>query len=327
MSSDLRASHIRLFRKFAHLYDSGVPIIEALNIVRPELDEPLNHELGGIIDDLYHGVSMADALGSREALFGPEIVGVIRAGEIRGALGDAARKVAEGLVGGVLDPMLASEAAVEQLLEFGALEGCVHLEPTEAGGRLRVRRAGVLEDAGEADLMALAAALASRTGAGGPNAEGVFFWNERLVRYALLPTPHGPAGTLRVSGDPGEEPAEAAKWRAEPPALLVVAAPLREDKDATLRAILRGFDPDTTRRVAVSFPVPEALVVASMQQALLHDADVVCLGRLDETTDGALMRRLLSAGAHVLAPLDVPAADAKEWLKRHGLPAAQIVTA
>lgn len=326
MSSDLRASHIRLFRKFAHLYDSGVPITEALNIVRPELDDPLNHELGGIIDDLYHGVSMADALASREALFGPEIVGVIRAGELRGALGEAARKVAEGLVGGALDPMLASESELEKLLEFGALEGCVHLEPTEAGGRLRVRRDGVLEDAGEANLMSLAAALASRTGAAGPDAEGVFFWKERLVRYALLPTPLGPAGTLRVSGDPGKEPKEAAKWRAAPPALLVVAAPLREDKDATLRAILRGFDAGTTRRVAVSFPVPEALVVGSMQQALLHDPDVVCLGRLDGTIDAGLVHRLLSAGAHVVAPLDVPAADAKEWLERHGLPAAQVVT-
>ena len=325
MSSDLRASHIRLFKKFAHLYDSGVPIAEALNIVRSELDEPLQSELGKIIGELYRGVSMADALDAREELFGPEIVGVIRAGEIRGALGEAARQVAEGLTGGALDPMLASEAELEQLLEFGALEGCVHLEPTEEGGRLRVRRDGVLEDAGEADLVALAAALASRTGADDLDAEGVFFWNERLVRYALLPTPLGPAGTLRVSGDPGDEPAEAAKWRKGAPSLLVIAGPSRSDKDSVLRAILRGFDATATRRVAVNFPVPEALGASSVRQALRHDPDVICVGKLDETTDAAAMQRAIGAGVHMLAAADVAATDAPAWLTTRGLSVATVV--
>ena len=59
---DLRPALVRFLGKFAHLYDSGVPLAEALGIARRGLPAPLEAALGGVVDDLYRGSSLADAL-------------------------------------------------------------------------------------------------------------------------------------------------------------------------------------------------------------------------------------------------------------------------
>ncbi len=310
---DLRRAHVLLFTKLAHLYDSGVPLAGALDIVKAELDEPLQGALGGVIDDIYRGVGFADALERRPECFGPEIVGVIRAGEQRGELGVAANHVAEGLSGRALDPMGPGGKHIDEFLEFAAHGGLVHIEPTPGGGRLRVRGPDGLEDAGSAEIGSIAVGLQRMAGLDDAG-EGVFFWKDRVVRVALMATPEGPSGVISVSGVPGDEPAEAAAWRAGPPGLLAVVGPRRSDKDGCLRSILGGFDAVATKRIAVGLPIPEALPAVDLETALAHDPDVLCLARLKTVEEVRVIANALRGGVHVMCGMDATGEEAREWL-------------
>ena len=315
---DLRRAHVLLFTKLAHLYDSGVPLAGALDIVKAELDEPLQGALGGVIDDIYRGVAFADALERRPECFGPEIVGVIRAGEQRGELGVAANHVAEGLSGRALDPMGPGGKHIDEFLEFAAHGGLVHIEPTPGGGRLRVRGPDGLEDAGSAEIGSIAVGLQRMAGLDDAG-EGVFFWKDRVVRVALMATPEGPSGVISVSGVPGDEPAEAAAWRAGPPGLLAVVGPRRSDKDGCLRSILGGFDAVATKRIAVGLPIPEALPAVDLETALAHDPDVLCLARLKTVEEVRVIANALRGGVHVMCGMDATGEEAREWLAGWGL--------
>ena len=87
---DLRHAQIVLLRKFAHLYDSGVPLTEALEIASAEAGAPLQSAVSDVVEDLFRGSSLADAMARRGDTFGPEIIGILRSGEQRGELGSAA---------------------------------------------------------------------------------------------------------------------------------------------------------------------------------------------------------------------------------------------
>lgn len=283
---DLRQALIRLFSKFAHLYDAGVPLAEALDLVRAELSPEAAEAVRGVVDDIYRGSSLADALERRGEIFGGEVVGLIRAGERRGDLGGAARSAAEGLAGRVLDPTPLPDLDLDALLEGAGDARAMHVEPD---GRVRLRLGGRLVDGGTAPSGAVAALLERQGGA--------FLWRDRLLRVAVARTAEGPAAVIRLSGAPGDEPAEAAAWRQGPPALLLVLGSRDADLDAVLRSILRAFDPDATKRVAVDLPAPEALSVGTVREALALDPDVLCVGRL-EGRDAEL---LVESGLHAVA--------------------------
>ncbi len=315
---DLRRAHVLLFTKLAHLYDSGVPLAGALDIVKAEVGEPLHSALGGVLDDIYRGVAFADALERRPECFGPEIVGVIRAGEQRGELGVAAQSVADGLSGRALDPTGPGAEHLDEFLEFASHGGLVHFEPTPEGGRLRVRGSDGLEDAGAAEIGAIVVGLQRLTGLDN-SGEGVFFWKDRVVRVALMATPEGPSGVLSVSGVPGAEPAAAAAWRMGPPGLLAVVGSRRCDKDGCLRSIIGSFDAVATKRIAVGLPIPEALPAVDLETALAHDPDVLCLARLKTVEEVRVISNALRGGVHVVCGLDATGEEAQEWLAGWGL--------
>jgi hypothetical protein len=293
---DLRRDLIALFRKFAHLYDSGVPLAEALALAGGELGETVRAAVAQLEDDVYRGSSLADSMARLDDIFAPEIVGVIRVGEQRGELGGAARAAASGLEGRILDPAAVAPADLDALLERAGPGTVLHIGP---GASLRIRGSGLLGDAEEADAIGLTSALSRRIGA--ETGAGAFLWKDRLVRVALALTHRGTVGVVRAGSPPTAEPREAAAWRHGPPSVLAVAAGRRQDLDAALRGILAAFDPERMCRVAVDLPVPEVLSVSSLKAALSLDPDVVCMARLRRQADAARLVDAAEAGIHCLA--------------------------
>ncbi|MHC4973313.1 MAG: type II secretion system F family protein [Planctomycetota bacterium] len=295
---DLRQAQIRFFKKFAHLYDSGVPLAEAVQIASAEAAEPLHGAIARIVEDLYRGTGFADSMASQPDAFGPDLVGVIRAGEARGELGDAARNAASGLTGNLLAAREVDPVEMDLLLESAGDARVVHLEP---GGRVRIRTSEGLSDGGEADTVALGGGLARRAGIETGTGEGAFLWNNRLVRVAIAETSEGPSTVVRLSAEPGAEPEEARAWREGRPGLLLVLGGRHADKDCCLRSILAAFDPETCKRVAVGLPVPEALEVGDIGTALEQDPDVLCLAEMRHLEEGELLALAVEDGIHVVA--------------------------
>lgn len=295
---DLREGQIVLFRKFAHLYDSGVPLTEALEIASAEAGNALQEAVSGVVEDLFRGSSLADALARRADAFGPEIVGILRSGEQRGELGAAARNAAAGLEGHVLEPRALPEDQIEGLLANAGDARAIHLEPPS---RVRLRAGGRLSDGFEADATGLAEALARRAGIEGAGGEGSFLWENRLVRVSTAPTADGLAAVAWLSAEPGPEPPEARAWRGGRPGLLVVHGGRHADTDAPLRAALGAFDPAIVKCVSVDLPVPEvAACVPALDMALAMDPDVVCVARWPENEGAAPLVAAVEAGIHVL---------------------------
>ncbi|MFI5404021.1 MAG: type II secretion system F family protein, partial [Planctomycetota bacterium] len=287
---DLRQGQIVMLRKFAHLYDSGVPLTEALEIASAEAGQELQSAVAEVVEDLYRGSSLADAMARRGETFGPEIVTILRSGEQRGELGAAARNAASGLEGLVLQPRALPESEIDGLLANAGDARAIHLEPPD---RVRLRAEGRLSDGFEGDAAGLAGALARRAGIDGIAGEGSFLWRNRLVRVSIAPTDEGLAGVAWLSAEPGEEHSEARMWRKGRPGLLVVCGVRHADLDTVLRSALAPFDLPRVPCVSVDLPVPEvSACVPALDMALAMDPDVVCVARWPE---GAHVQPLVDA--------------------------------
>jgi hypothetical protein len=301
---DLRQAQIVLLRKFAHLYDSGVPLTEALEIAGAEAGPPLRSAVAEVVEDLFRGSSLADALARRGDTFGPEIVGIMRSGEQRGELGSAARNAAAGLEGLVLEPRALPQGEIDGLLANAGDARAIHLEPPD---RVRLRAGGKLSDGFEADAAGLAGALARRAGIDGIAGEGSFLWQNRLVRVSIAPTDEGLGAVAWLSAEPGDEPAEARAWRKGRPGMLVVCGSRHADLDVVLRAALAAFDPARVKCVSVDLPVPEvAVCVPALDMALAMDPDVVCVARWPEDAGIQPLVDAVEAGIHVLVSAASP---------------------
>ncbi len=295
---DLRQGQIVMLRKFAHLYDSGVPLTEALEIASAEAGQEIQAAVAEVVEDLYRGSSLADAMARRGEAFGPEIVGILRSGEQRGELGAAARNAAAGLEGLVLQPRALPESEIDGLLANAGDARAIHLEPPD---RVRLRAEGRLSDGFEADAAGLAGALARRAGIDGVAGEGSFLWRNRLVRVSIAPTDEGLAGVAWLSAEPGEEPLEARAWREGRPGLLVVCGGRHADLDAVLRSVLAPFDPARVKCVSVDLPVPEvSACVPAFDMALALDPDIVCVARWPEDAAVDVLAKAVEAGIHVV---------------------------
>jgi hypothetical protein len=294
---DLRDGQIVLLRKFAHLYDSGVPLTEALELASAEAGETLKTAITSVVEDLYRGSSLADALARRRDAFGPEIIGILRSGEQRGELGQAARHAAAGLEGRVLEPRSLPADQIEGLLANAGDARAIHLEPPN---RVRLRAGGKLSDGFEADAAGLAEVLARMAGIEGAAGEGSFLWNTRLVRVSTAPTENGLAAVAWLSAEPGPEHPEARAWRKGRPGLLVVHGGRHADTDAPLRSALMGFDPARAKIVSVDLPVPEvSACVPALDMALAMDPDVVCVARWPEDEEIDPLLDAVAAGIYV----------------------------
>jgi len=294
---ELRQAQIQLFRKYAHLYDSGVPLAEALELARAGLGEPLDEAVGGVVEDLYRGSSLADALTRRPACFGADIVGILRAGEQRGELGSAARSAAEGLEGAVLAPSHGADEALDALLAAPGAR-ILHLGP---GPRLHRRTAAGVADGGTLDAAGLIAALAGRARIRGGAGAGAFLHGDVLVRVALASTPAGPAAVVRLAGPPGAEPPEARAWReGRPGGVLLVTGGRHDDTDGCLWSVLQAFGADA-RRVTVDLPVPGVVCVPTVAAAVGQDPDVLAAARVADAADAQRLAAAAAEGVRVAA--------------------------
>lgn len=301
---DLRHAQIVLLRKFAHLYDSGVPLTEALEIAGSEAGDEIQSAVADVVEDLFRGSSLADAMARRGDAFGPEVVGILRSGEQRGELGAAARNAAAGLEGLVLEPRALPQGEIDGLLANAGDARAIHLEPPD---RVRLRAGGKLSEGFEADAAGLAGALAKRAGIDGIAGEGSFLWRNRLVRVSIAPTDEGLAGVAWLSAEPGEEHPEARTWRKGRPGLLVVWGARHADMDAVLRSALAAFDPAKVKCVSVDLPVPEvAACVPALDMALAMDPDVVCVARWPDDAGIQPLLDAVEAGIHVLVSASSP---------------------
>lgn len=301
---DLRQGQIVMLRKFAHLYDSGVPLTEALEIASAEAGDPIQSAVAEVVEDLFRGSSLADALARRGDAFGPEVIGILRSGEQRGELGAAARNAAAGLEGLVLEPRALPDSEIDGLLANAGDARAIHLEPPD---RVRLRAEGRLSDGFEADAAGLAGALARRAGIEGVAGEGSFLWRNRLVRVSIAPTDEGLAGVAWLSAEPGPEPGEARAWRKGRPGLLLVCGGRHADLDSVLRSVLSLFDPARVKCVSVDLPVPEvSACVPALDMALALDPDVVCVARWPEDAGVQVLVDAVDAGIHVVVSASSP---------------------
>jgi len=272
---DGHGAQIAFFRKFAHLYDSGVALAEALRLACTEADGELADAVDGVLDDIYRGNSLADSMAARPQSFSEDIVGLIRSGEQRGDLGGAARSVADGLGRGVLDAIAVSEEAVEALLLAAGDARLLHVAPD---GSLRARSGDALMPLEDRAPAGATAGLLQRAGMEGVRGgRGSFLWEDRLVRVASSSR----AMVLRISEAPGAVSDPVRAWRDEPQRLLVVRGGRCADFDGSLRQIARAFDPEDCVRVGVDLPVPEVLDAPDLTTALALDPDLLLLRRAD----------------------------------------------
>jgi hypothetical protein len=266
---DRTRAQITFLRKFAHFYDSGIALAEALDLARADIGGDLAEAIAAVLEDIYRGNSLADALEARPQCFSVDIVALIRAGEQRGDLSGAARSAADGLGGGVLDATATFDDDVEALLMLAGDAHVVHVAPD---GTVRVREGGALRRLEELARGGTIEGLLHRAAR-----SGAFLWEDRLVRVAAA----GEAVVLHISGAAPEEPAAARAWRASHGGLLLLHGDRHADFDAPLRAIADAFDPETSIRVGVDFPIPGLLHASDVEGALHLDPDVLLVCRFD----------------------------------------------
>lgn len=82
-------------RQLATMVDSGIPLVQALDILCEQIEKPaFKNILIRIKDDIETGSSLSDALGRHPAVFSALYVNMVRAGESSGALDDILDRLA-----------------------------------------------------------------------------------------------------------------------------------------------------------------------------------------------------------------------------------------
>ena len=158
---------VRFWRQFGLLLSSGVPILEALKVLRAEIEMA---ELQGVIDSIHDaikaGKNMHGALAKFPDFFAPSVIALCHSGEGAGCLDVIAERIAKGLESGALatttppgapvetsepDDKAADEEDVIQRVTniivnaYQSRASDIHVEPTAAGGHVRLRIDGVLQ--------------------------------------------------------------------------------------------------------------------------------------------------------------------------------------
>jgi len=92
----VKPSEITIFsRQLASLLRSGVPILNALNIIKEQANPGLRSTLGGIYSAIKEGAAFSWALGQYPNLFSPLYIAIVRSGEDSGALPEALLRLSD----------------------------------------------------------------------------------------------------------------------------------------------------------------------------------------------------------------------------------------
>jgi type IV pilus assembly protein PilC len=90
-----RRALLGFFRSFSTLVRAGVPLRRALDVtIERTSDGVLRESLRGVLADVEHGASLADAMDRRPRAFAPLYVAMVRAGEAGGILDDVLDRLA-----------------------------------------------------------------------------------------------------------------------------------------------------------------------------------------------------------------------------------------
>ena len=85
-------------RQLATMVDSGIPLVQALDILCEQIEKPVfKNILAKIKDDIETGSSLSDALARHPAIFSTLYINMVRAGESSGALDDILDRLASYL--------------------------------------------------------------------------------------------------------------------------------------------------------------------------------------------------------------------------------------
>ena len=96
MSGSVKLEEIVIFsRQLATMVDSGIPLVQALDILCEQIEKPVFRSiLAKIKDDIETGSSLSDAFARHPAVFSTLYVNMVRAGESSGALDDILDRLA-----------------------------------------------------------------------------------------------------------------------------------------------------------------------------------------------------------------------------------------
>ena len=309
---DLRTTHTVLFKKFAHFYDAGVPLTQALETAARDLPAGVKEAVDGITNEIYRGSSLAEAFAQRPELFGEDVVDLLRVGERRGDLSTAARSIASGLEELVLAATRVNHAELDALLRKVEGGGILHLEQDSAAdkGRIRVRDGDRLRPEGETDIRELIPSLMERARIGAAGGQGVFLWEQRIVRAAVLTGTQASSAVVRVSGPLPPPPRELGAWLKGPPTVMCVAGPVRGDKDAVLWSVVKALAEADAKVVSVGLPVPETLEADDLEAAVAQDPDVLCIARVRGRDQVQELGRWVAAGLPAVCGIDAGSAEA-----------------
>ena len=96
MGGSVKLEEIVIFsRQLATMVDSGIPLVQALDILCEQIEKPVfRNILAKIKDDIETGSSLSDAFARHPAVFSTLYVNMVRAGESSGALDDILDRLA-----------------------------------------------------------------------------------------------------------------------------------------------------------------------------------------------------------------------------------------
>ncbi len=96
MGGGVKLEEIVIFsRQLATMVDSGIPLVQALDILCEQIEKPVfRNILGKIKDDIETGSSLSDAFARHPGVFSTLYVNMVRAGESSGALDDILDRLA-----------------------------------------------------------------------------------------------------------------------------------------------------------------------------------------------------------------------------------------
>ncbi|MFH1853864.1 MAG: type II secretion system F family protein [Candidatus Omnitrophota bacterium] len=98
-SKRVKLEEIVIFsRQLATMVDSGIPLVQAMDILHDQIEKPaFKNVVAAIRDDIETGTSFSDALLRHSAVFSPLYINMVRAGESSGSLDDILDRLASYL--------------------------------------------------------------------------------------------------------------------------------------------------------------------------------------------------------------------------------------
>lgn len=84
-------------RQLATMINAGLPLVEALTLIKEQTQGRLADLVSGILDEIEGGGSLSRALAKHEKIFGSEYIASIKAGEEAGVLEKVLLRLADNL--------------------------------------------------------------------------------------------------------------------------------------------------------------------------------------------------------------------------------------